>query len=252
MKYNDRSKFIFEREVTLLSNLSKHQNIVNLLDVYEEKNKVPALVLEYVPISLDCLIDEFRIPFSKIENLSSFTFQLSQGLQFLHSNDIVHRDINPSNLLITSNGILKITDFGSALEFASYTDPGNLTPDICTLWYRPPEVLKGLPYSFEVDNWAFGCILGELTIGLPLFSESNETEELDLIITILGGSVSSKSEYFAQRMVVEDRDLLNIIIGLLEIEPSRRYNSDQILVHEFLTSKPFRPMLRLEQNIAVE
>jgi len=83
-----------------------------------------------------------------------------------------------SNILIDSNGTLKIADFGLATSF----DPDNqqpLTSRVATLWYRPPELLLGATkYGPSVDMWSTGCILAELLAGKPILPGSTEVRPL--------------------------------------------------------------------------
>ena len=103
--------------------------------------------------------------------------------RLLHSHRIVHRDIKPQNILITSNGNVKLTDFGLA---RIYDFNSLLTTTVVTLWYRAPEVLLGVTYATPVDIWSAGCILAELTSGQPLFPGRNETDQLGTIFSLLG------------------------------------------------------------------
>ncbi|KAK1960813.1 kinase-like protein, partial [Colletotrichum sublineola] len=95
----------------------------------------------------------------------SYSIQILRGLQFLHDVKIVHRDLKPHNILLSSSNCLKITDFGLSHVISS-CEPR--TPLVCTLYYRPPELLRAnafhnrvrsLAYSCAVDNWSAGCIL---------------------------------------------------------------------------------------------
>jgi cyclin-dependent kinase-like len=109
-----------------------------------------------------------------------------RALYFMHSHDLVHRDVKPENLLVSANGILKVCDFGftrSTLPNASavYTDY------VSTRWYRSPELLVGdANYNKTVDTWAIGCIYAEMFNGIPLFPGDSDLHTLKLIIDLMG------------------------------------------------------------------
>jgi serine/threonine protein kinase len=96
--------------------------------------------------------------------VQSYAFQTLQALSYLHSQGIMHRDIKPQNLMITSEGIIKLCDFGQS-KFV-VINKKDYSLDISTLWYRAPEILLGSEeYSFGVDLWATGCVLAEMHLG---------------------------------------------------------------------------------------
>jgi cyclin-dependent kinase-like len=81
-------------------------------------------------------------------------------------------------LLISEGGHLKLCDFGFARNLPPQKAGGNpmMTDYVATRWYRSPELLLGDKYSKEVDIWAIGCIMGELTDGEPLFPGESEID----------------------------------------------------------------------------
>ena len=100
--------------------------------------------------------------------------QILRGLEHCHSLGILHRDIKGANILVDSNGSLKIADFG----LATIVNPSKkhpLTSRVVTLWYRAPELLLGATdYGAAIDLWSVGCILAELFTGKPIMPGRTE------------------------------------------------------------------------------
>jgi len=99
------------------------------------------------------------------------TYQLLNGLLYLHDAHIIHRDLKPANILITSNGIVKIGDLGLARITYEPLQPlfaGDKV--VVTIWYRAPELLLGAKhYNKSIDVWAVGCVVAELASLRPIF-----------------------------------------------------------------------------------
>jgi serine/threonine protein kinase len=101
-------------------------------------------------------------------------------LNYCHSRRIVHRDLKPQNLLIDSNGHIKLADFGLARAFCVPVRP--YTHEVITLWYRAPEILLGSQsYSLPVDIWSTGCIFIEMLNKKPFFTGDCEIDQLHKI-----------------------------------------------------------------------
>jgi serine/threonine protein kinase len=120
-----------------------------------------------------------------MNNIRLFLFQLLRGLEYCHKRKILHRDLKPQNLLISTTGDLKLADFG--LARAKSVPSKTYSNEVVTLWYRPPDVLLGcVKYGPTIDMWGTGCIFYEMTAGRPLFPGSTVEEELTLIWKVLG------------------------------------------------------------------
>lgn len=119
------------------------------------------------------------------QEVQGFMAQLMVGLEFVHANRVIHRDIKPQNLLIYENAHLKIAGFGLARTFSVPMRP--YTHEVVTLWYRPPEILLGSRlYGLPVDLWSCACVLAEMASGSPLFAGDSEITTLFMIFKKLG------------------------------------------------------------------
>ncbi|XP_014673937.1 PREDICTED: cyclin-dependent kinase 9-like [Priapulus caudatus] len=136
------------REIKILQ-LLYHENVVQLIEICRTKatqfnrNKSTFyLVFEFCEHDLAGLLSNFNVKFS-LGEIKKVMQQLLNGLYFIHSNKILHRDMKAANILITKNGLLKLADFGLARAFSIPKPqlPNRYTNRVVTLWYRPPELL---------------------------------------------------------------------------------------------------------------
>ena len=95
--------------------------------------------------------------------LSSIAYQTVSGLQYLHDRKSIHRDIKPSNVLISSNGRVKLADFGLVCTLDQ--DQSLAHSFVGSFSYMSPERLIGEPYSYSADIWGLGITLYTLTLG---------------------------------------------------------------------------------------
>lgn len=193
-----------------------------------------------------------------------FMFQLLCGVKFLHSNRVIHRDLKPANLLVTKDCKLRITDFGLArestrgkqrIETEAYADDP-MTEHVVTRWYRACELMllpDGL-YSYAVDMWACGCILGEMLLRKPLFPGKNFVNQLTLIFDLIGCPPSEETGHIRNsqaRKFLESQsakkkknfhtvfpeasvDALHLLDGLLLFDPTKRMDVEQALESSFV------------------
>ncbi len=158
----------FQREAISTTELS-HENIVSIYDVGEGAH--PFIVMEYVDgTDLKTYIkDHYPIPNDTIIDIMS---QILSGIEYAHSRGIIHRDIKPQNILMDSNGQVKITDFGIALAVSqhSITQTNSL---LGTVHYMSPEQARGGMATQKSDIYSLGIVLYELLTGqVPFRGES--------------------------------------------------------------------------------
>jgi cyclin-dependent kinase-like len=140
----------------------RHENIVELKEAFKRKNRV-YLVFEYVEQTLLDVLEATPNGLDS-EYIRKIIYQLVKSIQYMHSHEVVHRDVKPENLLINKKDQLKLCDFG----FARVLPKNNeiITDYVATRWYRSPELLLSDPtYGKGADMWAIACILGELIDG---------------------------------------------------------------------------------------
>merc|ERR1712087_508891 len=142
-----------------------YDNIVRLIEICREiKDKESPsvfLVFEFCEHDLHGLLTCKEVDFSIAEK-KSIVQQMLRGLMYVHGKRIFHRDVKTSNVLVTQSGTVKLADFGLARP--SYvTSSRQLTNNVVTLWYRPPELILGASdYTSSIDVWGCGCIMAEL------------------------------------------------------------------------------------------
>lgn len=173
------------REISLLKCLD-HPSIIRVRDVImEDGGNSLSMVMDYIDSDLERYITDSRGPLSPY-TIKSIIFQILDGLQYMHLRRAMHRDIKPGNILIDKKTLsVRIADFGLAKPF--YLPSREMSNQIETLWYRAPEIMLGdTAYTPGVDIWAAGCILAELVLLTPLFTNSCEIGLLFLLFQVFG------------------------------------------------------------------
>jgi len=162
----------FEREGRLAAGLA-HPHLVPVLDAGEADGH-PYLATSYVVgLTLaDLLETSGPLPLSAVLRCSS---EIATGLDTLHQEGLVHRDVKPANILIDESGSSFLTDFGLAKGAAAtvLTEPGRV---VGTLDYLAPEVIKGSPAGPPADIYALGCVVYECICGRPPFAGGGFTD----------------------------------------------------------------------------
>ncbi|KAF8100135.1 hypothetical protein N665_0230s0020 [Sinapis alba] len=183
------------RELKLLRHV-RHENVIALKDVMlpsvRSSFKDVYLVYELMDTDLHQIIKSSQS--LSDDHCKYFLFQLLRGLKYLHSANILHRDLKPGNLLVNANCDLKIGDFGLAR-----TSQGNeqfMTEYVVTRWYRAPELLLCCDnYGTSIDVWSVGCIFAEILGRKPIFPGTECLNQLKLIINVVGSQQESDIQF---------------------------------------------------------
>lgn len=167
-------KFVrrFQREALSASSLS-HPNIVEMYDVGEDDGQY-YIVMEYVDGKTLKQVLKSRGKLS-ITEVIDIMLQLTDGMAHAHDAYIIHRDIKPQNIMILSNGMIKITDFGVAASLNS-TQLTQTNSVMGTVHYLPPEQAQGKGSTIKSDIYSMGIMMYELLTGLVPYKGDNAVE----------------------------------------------------------------------------
>ena len=251
------------REIMILRKLN-HINLSNLEDVLvsipSSTNKYRGSVylsFKFMDHDLYGLVHSGKVTFT-VPQIKNIIFQILSGLNYLHSNNTIHRDLKSSNILMSNKGEVKITDFGLAKHIYK-KQKKSFTRNVVTLWYRAPEVILGSSeYDFTIDLWSVGCILCELLLNRPPFNALTEREVFIQINDQLGPirennfpgvtrlqhydkfkvSKDFNSKGKLRKRLEEDfsKEVVEFAMILLEVDPKKRLSSEEALKHNFFTS----------------
>jgi len=219
----EREFMNLKNEITLLRELN-HPNVVQYYQT-ELSNEMTSIdvMLEYVPGgSLKKILQKYD--FLEEEVIKNYGKQLVRGLAYLHENGIIHRDLKSANVLVTTSGIVKLTDFGSSKKFLE--NEGKLSRSLKgSPYWMAPEVVLREGHTYSADIWSLGCVLIEMSSGQPPWSNYSKDakEVLKLISTPNNYPIIPKCS----------RSLKGLIHMCLQRDQFLRPTAQQVLEHEF-------------------
>ncbi|XP_047325981.1 cell division control protein 2 homolog [Impatiens glandulifera] len=193
IKLNEGISSAVIREIAFLKEMD-HENIVSVIDVVFTGMKIH-LVMEAADMNLRQFIDEHPKGVSDRHVRKNLLYQLLKGLDYCHSQKIIHRDLRPESLMINRDPLtLKISDFGTARDFQVPVKALTIIDRAKCVLYMPPEILYGKwRYTASVDMWAAGCIFAEIARGKPLFQigsndyhMTSDIYQMQKILSVLG------------------------------------------------------------------
>ncbi|CAL0323938.1 unnamed protein product [Lupinus luteus] len=250
-KQKEGVNFTALREIKVLKEL-KYSHIIELIDAFPHKENLH-LVFEFMETDLEAVIRDRNI-FLSPGDIKSYLQMTLKGLAFCHKKWVLHRDMKPNNLLIGSNGQLKLADFGLARIFGS--PDRRFTHQVFARWYRAPELLFGTKqYGSGVDVWGAACIFAELLLRRPFLQGSSDIDQLGKIFAALGTPSPSQwpdmvylPDYVEYQYVptpplrslfpIASDDALDLLSKMFTYDPKVRISAQQALEHRYFTSAP--------------
>ncbi|MDB2096117.1 Stk1 family PASTA domain-containing Ser/Thr kinase, partial [Clostridium paraputrificum] len=211
----------FKREATAIAALSDN-NIVNILDVGSQDD-INYIVMEYVKGKT---LKELIKQFGKLnyETAITIAIQIAKALECAHKNNIIHRDVKPQNILVTEEGLIKVTDFGIAKSTSSATLT-NTTTIMGSAHYFSPEQAKGTLVDNRTDLYSLGVVLYEMVTGKVPF-------EADSPVTIALKHIQEEVVPPKQINSKIPESLNKLIIKAMEKDPGMRYQNARDIIND--------------------
>jgi len=227
--YDKRHISVFDKgcintEVEILKTL-KHPNVINIKEAYNGPKRL-YIVMEFMGGGELLGLIQKRKVFPEKEACKIF-HQIVSALSYLHSIGIVHRDIKPDNLLLTTQGedaVVKIADFG----FAKRIGDGFLHTPCGSPVYTAPEIIREEAYNKSVDMWSLGVLLYILLCGFPPFYHRDPNKLFDVI-------EKGVFDFPAAQWSNISAPAKELISSLLRLDPSERLTAQQVLAHSWLS-----------------
>ncbi|GFR48549.1 hypothetical protein Agub_g10448 [Astrephomene gubernaculifera] len=232
----------YSNEIAVMKELD-HPNVVKLYEViYDPSNNKLLMTMEYVEGG--CVLagnsPTQKVPIQEATAVKYFR-DVVKGLEYLHFNRIVHGDLKPDNLLMSSSGKVKISDFGSA-RFCEKSDMIFATAG--TPSFMAPEMCQGKQFNgFPGDIWALGICLYMFVFGRPPFTGNTTYQIYEAI---------QQGELQFPPTIPVSEELKDLLSRLLHKDPAQRISLEEIPTHAWVTRGGSLPVLQTSNERAIQ
>ena len=267
-------------EINALRLLPPHPHIIELVGVFRGDDSV-YIALELMQMDLETILRSTVTAMFSRAQIKGWCVQLLSAVAHCHAHNILHRDIKPANILVSgTNGHLRLADFGLARAMPAEIPKDGLTHPISTRWYRSHEVLLGeRRYGTSADVWSVGCVVAELLLDAVLMPGRDDVDQLRLVWHLCGtpsarffsrSSLTAEVKSvllpllqekpgeasFVRTLQTENRNAtrkdyftngaVQLIKGLLTLDPSKRTSAADALTFSYFTTEKPEPYKRNE------
>ncbi|GAM19841.1 hypothetical protein SAMD00019534_030160 [Acytostelium subglobosum LB1] len=238
---NDNAKLLVT-EIAIMKT-SQHDNIVSYIDSYIVNDRELWVAMEFM--GGGCLTDILEA-FNNIKmtepQIAYVLRETLRSLQYIHSLHRIHRDIKSDNILLSSDGAVKIADFGYAAQLTQKQQKRNTV--VGTPYWMAPELIRGHDYGIKVDIWSLGIMMMEMAEGEPPYMDFPPLRALFLITTKGIPPLKEQSKW--------SKDFNDFFNKCLDINVQTRPDAATLLRHPFLDKacdgNQFKPLIQLSRE----
>ena len=218
------------KEICIMYNIN-HPYSIKLFNHFEDNEKLYLIMELATGGNLYNYIQNFKN--KKIDFIKKIIIQTIEIIKYLHSKEIIYRDIKPENILLDKDNNVKLCDYG----WASFITPGKFLTVYCgTPEYVAPEMVKKYPYNEKIDIWGIGVLIFELVFNYPPFSSSLNEERFN--------NIKNRKINWPQDLNETHNDVKDLIEKILQLNPNERLSLEEIEKHPWLNDT----YLKMKEN----
>jgi serine/threonine protein kinase len=219
---NDNEKKIFRNEIALMMECKDTEFVLNYKEAYWFRDKIWIIIELMDGGALTPMLEEMKGSYSE-EFCKYVLYKTVKALKFLHDKDILHRDIKSDNVLFSSDGKIKLADFGYACKLTQQQIKRK--SKVGTICWMAPEMIRGKEkYDAKVDVWSLGIFAIEMAEGEPPYIHEQQKR---ILFNILNNEVPLISEKWS-------RDFRDFVAQCTVKDPEKRASCDVLLAHPFM------------------